>query len=162
MNDDITPGTKYLCDLAEREFTRVVVNVFADIRAKTTFYQTFAAALIAALAYVYQSADSLSTISFVFFVLSGGLFCSALFCAVFSLVGKHYNIVSDVGLLNMRFKMLHDDVPAEIIAGDILEQYYNATNEALDVVHQRYSMLRIVNSLLLIGMVFGGLAISYI
>lgn len=144
---------KVLIDLADKSLTRICTAGFAEVRAKLIFYQTVATLLLSAHVFVWNLLGVESVISVVTSAISSGLLCSVLFVSVLAMSGARYR----VGAMS-NYRAWFDSIkgaPEEQIDlyRDILKRYDEALESVVTIRKNRGEMLRLINFMLLLGII---------
>ena len=81
---------KTLIDLADKHLSRLLSSGFAEVRAKTVFYQSLSAVMISAHVVAWNLLGVSSVWSVLSSALSAGLFCAIFFLSVMAMSGARY------------------------------------------------------------------------
>lgn len=151
---------RLLIDSAQKDLERLQSATFADQRAKTMFYQSFAALALGAhcAAWAFFGIATVGVVAVS--AVSCALFAAVLALSVFAMSNGGY--ISGA-LLDYQACMkyaLRRDEPLVDVYWNTLERYQNAVRDAVALCNRRGLMLRVMNRLTGAGCFIGCLALS--
>ena len=160
LQKDQIEVAKVLIDLADNDLTRRMGVRFAEIRAKTIFYQSFSVAMIAAHVAAWQLLGVDRIIEVISSAISAGLFCAVLFLSVLNLSGANYRGGALERYKNWLMSFDEDKKGQLGIYSDILQKYDLALEDLKTVDLIRSARLRKMNLMTLLALISSGLSLA--
>ena len=150
-------AVKFMIGLAEKDLTRLIGGCIPEQRAKITFYQSLALAMLTAHLAAFKTFE-FSEPSFFLMLISAALFASVFLCSIVAMSGANY---SPCAIPN--FEKWSDSFSSSDEYGfyrDVLTNYDEAVRVAETVVAKRGIWLRRLNAITVFAVVVGCFGLS--
>lgn len=147
-----TTFTRTLLQTADAELDRIIGQLFPEQRAKAIYYQTFSFACLALIwGFVGLFGEVVNTWDLLAVSLSSGLFAAAAYLSVMCLTGGQGNTAPITNYVNYQ-QFCERAFETEWEANsDLLLCYDKAISQAKAVLVKRGQQLRLINRLVLFG-----------